>query len=309
GHRYLGHGPDGVQYGPSAGGQGRPPRDRGQPLVGQGGRGCCGWGRGGLQRGGVRREAADASGVVEHVAGGGDDGRHDPAVHAARRRGRHHRGRGELVLQGLRGARPRGQERGFPVVGRRGVWGRLGLRRRVLHHDRGRLGRLRARRACLSDARAPERLRVPGRCGCRPLRQDGPQRGRVRDDAGLRRGVRDPAEKPLRLRPPRPLQPLEPGERGPFLAPGAGRERLLAGREPGQRPGLRRGLRRGALDGDGGDRRERSGQRHRRLPLRPLRLAPGRLFRNEGPRGPARPVRRPRHPGGEHQVPRAGAEV
>src|SRR4028118_2084637 len=45
GHRYLGHGPDGVQYGPSAGGQGRPPPDRGQPLVGQGG---GGWGGGGM---------------------------------------------------------------------------------------------------------------------------------------------------------------------------------------------------------------------------------------------------------------------
>ncbi|CAA9525665.1 MAG: 6-phosphogluconate dehydrogenase, decarboxylating, partial [uncultured Rubrobacteraceae bacterium] len=309
GHRYLWHGADGVQHGPPAGGQGGPPRDRGQPLVRQSRRGGRGGGRGRLQHRGVRLQPGVAAGSVEHAAGGGYDGRHDRAVHAARQRGRHHRGRGELVLPGLRCQGQGGAQRRLPVAGRRGLGRRLGLRRRVLHHDRGRRRCLRARRAGIRDARAGQRLRLPRRRGGRPLRQDGPQRGRVRDAPGLRRGVRDPPEVPLRLRPARPLEPLEPGQRGPVVASGARRERLRAGREPRQRQGLRRGLGRGALDGARGHRRERPGQRHRRLALRPLRLPPGRLVRHEGNRGAARTVRRARHPGGEHGVPGAGAKV
>ena len=42
----------------------------------------------------------------------------------------------------------------------------------------------------------PERLRLPRGRGRRTLRQDGPQRGRVRDAPGLRRRVRDPRRSP-----------------------------------------------------------------------------------------------------------------
>ncbi len=50
-----------------------------------------------------------------------------------------------------------------------------------------------APRTGLPVARAEGRLSPRGRSGRRPLREDGPQRHRVRNDAGLRRGLRDPA--------------------------------------------------------------------------------------------------------------------
>ena len=51
--------------------------------------------------------------------------------------------------------------------------------------------------------RAAGRLPPRRRPGRRPLREDGPQRHRVRPDAGLRRGLRDHARQRLRARPRR----------------------------------------------------------------------------------------------------------
>ena len=69
----------------------------------------------------------------------------------------------------------------------------LGARDRLLPDGRG-LGRgLPAVRADLHDARAGGRLRARRPAGRRPLREDGPQRHRVRHAPGVRRGLRDPA--------------------------------------------------------------------------------------------------------------------
>jgi 6-phosphogluconate dehydrogenase len=54
--------------------------------------------------------------------------------------------------------------------------------------------------------------------------------------------------------------------------------------ELSRRRGLRRGLGRGAVDGPGGDRARRAGPGDRRRAVRPVRLAPGRLGRDEGRR-------------------------
>jgi hypothetical protein len=71
------------------------------------------------------------------------------------------------------------------------------------------------------------------------------------------------------------------------------RERLREGRQSRRHQRLRRGLGRGTLDRARSDRRGRTGERHSRLPIRPLRLPPGRLFRHEGHSRPARRIWRP----------------
>ena len=168
---------------------------------------------------------------------------------------------------------------------RRGV--RAGAR--LLHDDRRRRGRRGAARPDLpharprhrggrQDARAlrrsgAARARLPAlRSGGRgALREDGPQRHRVRGDGGVRRGDGDPGEGerrraradarrrddaaarpavlPLRHRHGRGGRGLEAGQRDLVLA--ARPDRHRAQRGPGargvQRPGLRFG--RGALDG------------------------------------------------------------
>ena len=62
--------------------------------------------------------------------------------------------------------------------------------------------------------------------------------------------------------------------------------------------GFAAGLRRGPLDGRGRHRQRRAAARDHRLPLRALRLPPGRLPADEDDRRAAQPVRRPR--GREH---------
>ena len=64
---------------------------------------------------------------------------------------------------------------------------------------------------------------------------------------------------------------------------------------------LRRGLRRGTLDRRGRHRARRRDPGDHRCALRALRLAPGRLADDEGRRGDAQPVRRPRGPLGGAQ--------
>jgi hypothetical protein len=99
-----------------------------------------------------------------------------------------------------------------------------------------------------------------------------------------------------------PLQPVEPGQRRAQLAARAGRERLRERRQPGQHPGLRRRLRRGTLDRPGSHTRVRAGQRHSRLPLRPLPVPPGRLLRHEGHSRLTRRVRRTRDQGSRNRA-------
>ena len=81
----------------------------------------------------------------------------------------------------------------------------------------------RTARADLPLARPGRRLPPRRRAGLRPLREDGPQRDRVRPDAGLRRGLRDHARQRLHARPRGDLQALEPRLGRPLVAARAGR--------------------------------------------------------------------------------------
>ena len=88
-----------------------------------------------------------------------------------------------------------------------------------------------------------------------PLREDGPQRDRVRDDAGLRRGLLALRRLRVRARQREDRAPVDAGLGDPLLAVRAGGGGLRAG---GQRPRRARavggGLGRGPLDGRGRDR-------------------------------------------------------
>ena len=211
--------------------------------------------------------AGDATeALVEELAG--------PA-RARRRVGR----RREQPLQGLDPARRDAGRARRPVPRRRRVGRHLGARQRLLHHGRRRPRRLRGCRAGDRDPCAGGRL--PARRAERrgPLREDDPQRHRVRPHAGLRRGLR-PAP---RLR------------RGPGPARGRGAvaarlrravvaaraRRARARRGPGARPAaaVRRGLRRGAVDGHRGRRARRARGRDHGLAVRSLRLARRALVR------------------------------
>ena len=66
--------------------------------------------------------------------------------------------------------------------------------------------------------RAAGRLPPRRRAGRRALREDGPQRHRVRPDAGLRRGLRDHARERLRARPRGDLRAVDAGLGRPLVA-------------------------------------------------------------------------------------------
>ncbi len=83
------------------------------------------------------------------------------------------------------------------------------------------------------DAGARGRLPVLRRGRRRALHEDGPQRHRVRDHAGLRRGLRHPPRLRLRPRPRGRRAHVEQRIGHPLVAARAGRQRL---REGGQRP-------------------------------------------------------------------------
>ena len=104
---------------------------------------------------------------------------------------RHRDRRRQLALPARRRARrpPRGP--GAPLPRRRHERRRVGARGRLLPDGRRRPQRLRADRARpRHPGAARPRLRVLRRPRRRALREDGPQRHRVRHDAGLRRGLR-----------------------------------------------------------------------------------------------------------------------
>ena len=100
----------------------------------------------------------------------------------------------------------------------------LGPGQRLRHDGRRRPRGRRAARADLQGARAARRRLRPLRpAGRRPLHQDGPQRHRVRADAGVRRGLRDPARVGVPARPGGGRQGLEARHGHPLVAAGAGR--------------------------------------------------------------------------------------
>ena len=123
------------------------------------------------------------------------------------------------------------------------------------------------------------------------LREDGPQRHRVRTDAGLRRGLRHlPQRRFQGVARGAPLRARPRGHRGGLAA--RERDRFLAARSDGdgarRKPGprrvhrLRAGLGRGAVDRADRDRRGGARERARRVAVRPLPLAAGAHLRGEG---------------------------
>ena len=187
------------------------------------------------------RELADvvgrAAGAARHLAHAAlrrpDAGGHRRA-RAAARRGRHPHRRRQLALPARHRARRRARRAGPALPRRRHQRRRVGPRGRLLPHGRRRALGLRPHRAAPQDAGAARpRLRVLRRPRLRALRQDGPQRHRVRHDAGLRRGLRAARGHRLGPRPRRHRRPVEPGQRGAQLAARAGRRRLQEGPRPG----------------------------------------------------------------------------
>ena len=161
--------------------------------------------------------------------------------------GRHDHRRRQLVLQGRRPPRGGAPEPGHPLRRRGHERRHLGARARLLPDDRRRAGRGRAPRpdlprrsppaaATIAAHARPEAIAGHRRAGVPPLRagrgralrEDDPQRDRVRPHAGLRRGLRHPAERavggpaggaPLRS-PPRATSPRSGGA-GASSAPGS----------------------------------------------------------------------------------------
>ena len=117
------------------------------------------------------------------------------------------------------------------------------------------------------------------------LREDGPQRRRVRADAGLRRGLRHLRQERVRARQREDRPPLGPGLGCPLVAlrTRGARVRTRRQRPRGDR-GLDRRLRRGALDDPGRDRPRRPDARDHRLALLALPLARERRLRRQGAR-------------------------
>ena len=129
-----------------------------------------------------------------------------------------------------------------------------------------------------------------------PLREDGPQRRRVRADAGLRRGLRPLRQVRVRPRQREDRAPVDAGLGRALVAVRARRPRLRAG---GQRP--RRPRRRTSTTPARAAGRSRTRSTCdvptpviTGVAVRALLLARQRRLHRQGPRGAAQPVRRPR---------------
>ena len=174
----------------------------------------------------------------------------------------------------------------------------LGPRGRLLPDGRRRQGAGEAAAADLRGAGAGERLGARRRLRRGPLHEDGPQRDRVRADAGVRRGLRADAPLRVRARPERDRRHLALRLGRPLVAArAAARGDRAARRQARRHRPLRRGLRRGPLDDQRGDQRERAGAGDQRRALRPLRLAARDRLLGEGRGRAAEPVRRARGQG------------
>ena len=149
----------------------------------------------------------------------------------ARRRRRHDRRRRQLELPRLAAPPRRGAaERGIHFVDAGvsgGIWGlEVGYCLMVGGDDEA----VQPARADLHGARARGRLRARRRVRRRPLREDGPQRHRVRPDAGLRRGLRGAGAVGVRPRPARDRRHLALRLRRPLVAARAAARRVRARR-------------------------------------------------------------------------------
>src|SRR3954453_4621694 len=129
----------------------------------------------------------------------------------------------------------------------------------------------------------------------RPLCKDGSQRCRVRDDAGIRRGLRPLRRLRVRARQREDRASVDAGLGCPLVAVRARSASVRARRQrPGEPRALRRGLGRGPLDDRGRDRQAHPDAGHHHVALRAIQLARAERVRREGERGAAQPVRRPR---------------
>ena len=130
----------------------------------------------------------------------------------------------------------------------------------------------------------------------RALREDGPQRDRVRPDAGLRRGLRGDEVVGVRPRPARDRRHLALRLGRPLVAARAAARRV---REGGRRSSSRSAAT-SRTPARAAGRSPRRSPRTCPVPVitrravRALRLAAGRVVRGQGERGAAQPVRRPR---------------
>ena len=121
------------------------------------------------------------------------------------------------------------------VVGRR-----LGPRGGLLHHGRRPRRRLRLIEPFVARTRAGGRLRARRRVRRGALREDGPQRHRVRDDAVARRGLRDHSASELELD-LGSWRPVAARLGRPRLAARAARAGVRRGSRSQRHPRLRRG--------------------------------------------------------------------
>ena len=147
----------------------------------------------------------------------------------------------------------------------------------------------------LSRSDRPPRLGALRPVRRRALREDGPQRHRVRAHAGLRRGLRPLRQVRVRARQREDRAPLEPGLRRPVVALRARRAGVRAGGQRARGPQrLHRRLRRGPLDDRGRDGQGRADAGHHGLAVRALLQPRQRRLHAPHARRAARPVRRPR---------------
>ena len=153
-----------------------------------------------------------------------------------------------------------GEGAGDHVRRRRRLGRHLGARGRLLPDGRRRRRRGRAGSSRSSVDLAPEDgYAHVGAVRRGPLREDGPQRDRVRPDAGLRRGLRGDEGVRVRPRPARDRRHLALRLGRPLVAARAAvRGVREGGRAAREDPRLRRGLGRGPLDDRRGDRRGRA---------------------------------------------------
>ena len=168
-------------------------------------------GRAGHEAPAAARRLADDPGGRPHRERLPDDAR--PA-----RGRRRHRRRRQLELPRLAAPRSRGGEEARLLPRRRRLRRDLGPEGGLLRDGRRRRRRVRPGRAVPEGPDRGGRLRARRAVRRRPLREDGPQRDRVRDDAVARGGLRDHAGLGVPAR-PRPASPRS-GSTAPSCAAG-----------------------------------------------------------------------------------------
>ena len=232
------------------------------------------------------------------VPGRRPDPRDRQGARRAARRGRPRRRRRQLALDRRPGATPRcSADKGIGFVDcgvSGGVWGLENGYALMSGGDEDDVAKVQP----VFDALKPEGefgWVHAGKVGRRALLQDGPQRHRVRHDAGLRRGLGAAREGRRGRQRHRGLPLLARGHRDPVLAARpagrrARRRRRTSTRSRGyaEDSGEGRWTVEAAIDNAVATAGDHRGA------VRPVRLPPGRQPGDEGGRGDAQPVRRPR---------------